>query len=406
MGGQTSRMLEYLLQKGDATESACTLYTGGLTISPLFSTTAAGYNSATGLGRQMIKSMTTISTPHNGSPLYTSPGSQVTNVLKDVIATASQIIADVPFGNTVYDFMLSQFCITQDLYVGGFGGMINAVLGTSTSSPSTEGSFNPGPNPVVNPNPFNIASVTSNGGTSPDTKGNTCPPYNTALNIWAPAYTDLASYDMGPQACANFNKQTQFIYPNTYYFSHATSRTDQLGSIQVPDGNIDILMGPTSVFIGAITTSPNACATSQVTSPVPSASLTCTSANIGCQQGAPSTSPTPFCYDNTWQQNDGLVPFRSSYAPILGADFGSFGYTAARVAYQPGSPPTSTTWQKGIWYYTNHTGNGEMTSTSNVEGTTTNGRSHMQIIGFDLTENGGDNVYNQVAQTILYTSTH
>ena len=61
MGGQTIRWLEWMLQNGAASEKVA--YPAGQpAASPLF----------TGSGRNWIKSVHTISTPHNGSPLYTA----------------------------------------------------------------------------------------------------------------------------------------------------------------------------------------------------------------------------------------------------------------------------------------------------------------------------------------------
>ena len=100
MGGTTIRMLEYLLQKGDANEVA----TSGSAVSNLFQTNR-GPN-----GGNWIRSIFTLSTPFDGSPLQTvlhDGGTfsyngvtifSLTSFLQQAIAVAAEMIDFTGFG--------------------------------------------------------------------------------------------------------------------------------------------------------------------------------------------------------------------------------------------------------------------------------------------------------------------
>jgi len=254
------------------------------------------------------------------------------NIVKNIIVDFGGAFSFIPILGSAdwgYNFMLDQFGISRSAYSGGadngFQNYLNAVL-------------------------------------------------NPSLVLWQPGFVDLASYDMGPEACYFFNAKTSYTYPATYYFAHTTTRTDTCGAIQCADPAMNLIMAPTADIIGSISTSSLSCATF----------INCTSANVWCQHGAGSTT-TPFCYDATWQENDGLVPFRSSIAPIIGTNPSQYSAPLLRDNYV-------NAWAHNAWYYHNHT-------------TWANGpRDHMQIIGFDfnLLEDPSDSAYSLVLQEIQY----
>ena len=86
MGGQTARMLDYLLRTSISDTS------GIMETSQLLGRSENG----------LIKSITTISTPHNGSTLSTFISSGIP-FLQDMIAVAAVV------GNSFYDFDLDQW---------------------------------------------------------------------------------------------------------------------------------------------------------------------------------------------------------------------------------------------------------------------------------------------------------
>jgi len=215
------------------------------------------------------------------------------DIVKDVIVDFGGAFSFVPLLGSAdwgYNFMLDQFGVSRTSYSGGSDNGFQTYLDA-----------------VLNP----------------------------SLPIWQPTFQDLASYDMGPEAVYNFNAKTQYTYSNTYYFSHTTSRTGPCGTSQCPDSSMGLIMQPTATIIGSIGSNANRCTTF----------ITCTSANVWCQQGATPT-PAPFCYDNTWQENDGLVPFRSSIAPIIGTNPSQYTAPVLRSS-------AVNAWQHGYWYYQN-----------------------------------------------------
>jgi len=97
-----------------------------------------------------------------------------------------------------------------------------------------------------------------------------------------------------------------------FYFSHTTSRTFDgvTGGLQ-----------PFWLLIATVADNPEDCKTG----------FTCSAADEWCQMGATPT-PSPFCYDTTWETNDALVPQRSARSPEIGVPAGQ--YIGARL-----SPP-------------------------------------------------------------------
>jgi len=118
-------------------------------------------------------------------------------------------------------------------------------------------------------------------------------------------YNDTALYDLTPQGCAKFTSTATFAFSDVFYFSHVTSRTTDMMTVPLK---------PFWASIATISVNPEDCLTG---------GLTCSSANEWCQLRAPA-NPTSFCYDATWQYNDGLVPHRSARSLELGVPAGQY----------------------------------------------------------------------------------
>jgi len=118
-------------------------------------------------------------------------------------------------------------------------------------------------------------------------------------------YNDTALYDLTPQGCAVFAATATFAFPDVFYFSHVTSRSTAM---------MNAALTPFFAAIATVAINPEDCKTG---------GLTCSSANEWCQSGAPAT-PTSFCYDATWETNDGLVPYRSARSLELGVPTGDY----------------------------------------------------------------------------------
>jgi len=118
-------------------------------------------------------------------------------------------------------------------------------------------------------------------------------------------YNDTALHDLTPQGCAAFSELATFAFPDVFYFSHTTSRTTT---------GMTLALQPFWASIATIDINPEHCKTG---------GLTCSAADEWCQSGAPPT-PTDFCYDATWEFNDGLVPHRSARSPELGVPSGHY----------------------------------------------------------------------------------
>lgn len=119
---------------------------------------------------------------------------------------------------------------------------------------------------------------------------------------------------MGPQYAYWINSRTDLSYPNTYYFAHSTSQTHLSGSNFVPDWDGEVLLYPTAIIIGSVSDNAFKCQTN----------IQCNNTNTWCQPYATSNL-TNFCWWGAetgaslhWEQNDGLVPRRSSRGPEIG----------------------------------------------------------------------------------------
>lgn len=123
MGGETTRMLAQLLENGDANEQAAT--TDG-SISPLF----AGKN------RHWIASITTISTPHDGSQFDDTKYKIEPLTHQFIAALASATGANINDENLGLDFKLDQWGLTRkpgESYKSYFNRVMNSNLWYKTS---------------------------------------------------------------------------------------------------------------------------------------------------------------------------------------------------------------------------------------------------------------------------------
>ena len=192
MGGNTIRMLEYLLHKGDAAEEQGT---SSRDLSELFVTSKRG-------GGSWIESVTTISTPHDGSTLHTKLGNGFVEFIKDFIAFFVQMtgyVANSP--DFLYNFDLEQFGLQRN-------------SGESFSSYQSRVE---------------------------------------ASHVWSTNFKDIAAYDLSPEACEDFNKKTQLTYPDTYYFSISTYQTHPCGWLwgdDCPDLDMEAMLAPFAALIG------------------------------------------------------------------------------------------------------------------------------------------------------------
>lgn len=270
MGGQTARMVEFLLQKGYAEEVSAVYPPGEPPVSQLFNIANRPG------GNNWIKSMHTIATPHNGSPLQTALGGSLVDIIKNLILALSNV-GGLTGGMTdqVYDFGLKQFDVNFAQLPGeSWTTYVNRIM---------------------------------------------------AAPMWAANFTDLASRDMGPEYAYWIHQRTQLAYAGTYYFGHSTQKSSSVadptgGYNQLPTISGNGVLYPTGAIIGAVSDSPVKCVTG----------ITCNPATHSWCDNSPSSAPTttdrPFCYGDSWENNDGLVPRRSGRGPEIG--YAASAYTA------------------------------------------------------------------------------
>jgi len=191
MGGNTIRMLEYLIQNGAAAEVAAS----GSSVSPLFATSKPG-------GTSWIRSITTVSTPHDGSTLEVVFGNNFVSVIKDVIAGFASILGLTSTSTDwLYDFQLGQFGLTRGADES-FSSYYDRVFASS---------------------------------------------------IWAPGFQDLSSYNLGTVWSKQFNSMTKLTYPGTYYFSFSTSETyDCWINEECADPSMEVFLAPFADLMGNI----------------------------------------------------------------------------------------------------------------------------------------------------------
>lgn len=177
-GGATIRMLASLLEYGDEAEKQ----TSGDEVSPLFK----------GGQGNLVNSVTTLCSPHNGSTLYYCVEKyNVVDYALNFVFFGSQLIKDNEAGS-VYDFHLEHFGIESG-----------------------------------------SQSITS------------------LLNTEFGQGTDNAAYDLSPDGAAEINKNIKLV-DSVYYFSYAYTATTQRGSKHYPDSSVlswsDILYLPAGLI--------------------------------------------------------------------------------------------------------------------------------------------------------------
>lgn len=159
MGGQTIRMLEHLLNEGDSYERKYL----NIQFDSLFYGGRKGW----------IKSLSCVSTPHNGTPILDLIPNKWVDVIKDQIVKIA-IQNDKNTNNLFYyKFDLDQFGLTKS-------------------------------------------------------KNESIEQYKERLNkhpIWKQDYKDIASWDLSPDGSKELNILMKQTYPETYYFSIATYTT-------------------------------------------------------------------------------------------------------------------------------------------------------------------------------------
>lgn len=177
-GGATIRMLASLLEYGDEAEKQ----TSGDEVSPLFK----------GGQGNLVNSVTTLCSPHNGSTLYYCVEKyNVVDYALNFVFFGSQLVQNNEAGN-YYDFHLEHFGIES---------------GSQSIASLLQTEFGQG--------------------------------------------TDNAAYDLSPDGAAEINKNIKLV-DSVYYFSYAYSATEQRGSKHYPDSSVlswsDILYLPAGLI--------------------------------------------------------------------------------------------------------------------------------------------------------------
>ena len=191
MGGQTIRIMEMLLKEGDAAEQA-----------------AAGSNSELfDGGNSMVKSVTTLSTPHDGTQLVDILGPGFINVIKDIIIFFAGLF-DETFVEQIYDFDLDHWGVSR------------------------------GPSESANDYWDRLEST-----------------------VLRDDNVDLAPFDLSPAGALITNQRGQQTYPDTHYFSFASEDTFGLyqcfwflrcGTVQKPELSMLLLLQPFAAALGSI----------------------------------------------------------------------------------------------------------------------------------------------------------
>ncbi|GBG32218.1 Hypothetical Protein FCC1311_065581 [Hondaea fermentalgiana] len=161
-----------------------------------------------GLGN-MIKSVTTISTPHDGTPLIDVLGEDIVELIKDLILGFAGITGNT-FVDLIYDFDLDHF-------------------GLGRQSGESFGDY--------------VERVCANA-------------------IFDMGFRDLAPYDLSIDGSRELQQQGQQAYSNTFYFGMATEQTVQnvpwcewgygCGLISVAEATMGLLLQPFANIIGSL----------------------------------------------------------------------------------------------------------------------------------------------------------
>jgi triacylglycerol lipase len=180
LGGPTIRMLERLIHQGDTAEVTAS----GAGVSPLYDVSQR--NSSI----NCIKTMTTVATLHDGSPLHSALGATLVNTVKTLLLDVQQALNAV------------------SVFVSLFG-------------------FNQGTNSLYNFDLDRIAGFGYQAGTSFETYTNQMFAPNSPINN--ASYTALVHYDLSPEFMSAFNLAGPAAYSTTKYFAAATGRSTACG---------------------------------------------------------------------------------------------------------------------------------------------------------------------------------
>ena len=185
MGGQTARALDTLLRDGSQEERAAS----GANVAELFKG-----------GKKWTRSITTISTPHDGTTL--ASGVQLLDIAEEVVGAAAAFAGLNSSTDVVYDFKLDQWNLRRNS-----GESFSSYLGRVKSSP-----------------------------------------------FWTGDQKDVSLWDLSPDGAKELNQWTK-TYPDTYYFSFSTEATYRglLSGWQYPELSMFLPFQPLAMFMGTYT---------------------------------------------------------------------------------------------------------------------------------------------------------
>jgi triacylglycerol lipase len=164
------------------------------TLSLLYKTSKPG-------GNNWIQSITTIASPHDGSPMDSKTDANFTAVSQQMLTTfalaAGISSLDVDW---LYDFDLEQFGLQR-----GSGESFKSYFQRVFDGP-----------------------------------------------MFKPGFVDSASFDLRADSCKTFNNKTELTYPGTYYFTVSTSQTFacSFDGDQCPDWDMEIFLVPSGWSAG------------------------------------------------------------------------------------------------------------------------------------------------------------
>lgn len=185
MGGQTARALETLLRDGSQEERAAS----GADVAELYKG-----------GKKWARSITTISTPHDGTTLAT--GVQMLGIAEQVVGAAAAVAGLNSSTDVVYDFKLDQWNLRRNS-----GESFDSYLNRVKSSP-----------------------------------------------IWNGSIKDISLWDLSPDGAKELNQWTK-TYSDTYYFSFSTESTYRgwLTGWEYPELTTFLPFQPFALFMGSYT---------------------------------------------------------------------------------------------------------------------------------------------------------
>ena len=338
LGGPTIRMFERLIQQGDATEMAWCV-ANGVKCNDLYNVStrpqAAGQVTC-------IRTMTTLATLHDGSPLHSVLGAGLTNIVKGLILSIQTYLTGLSWFTSAFGFGTTASFYNFDLDRLGGAFAFNSGVGFTT---------------YVN-TIFSSSSPLSNS-----------------------TYYATAAYDLSPEFMINFNNGGPATYTTTKYFAAASGRTTTCGNVGTSCGvwPWTYHQCPWSVTMEALLQ-----ATSGLMGELTGGSVSAFCDNNGQVHGAYTTSLT---FTSDVEENDGLVSRKGARGPNTNAP------TPQPV---PGTKP----YLIGCGGYVNNGGSCSSSSNSQSDQANWAGMSagqwyfidysydHMQMIGFFISSWG------------------